>query len=99
MMIILGSSITYLSDLVTIFMIMMPFHKISTPTGATTPVQKVKENSSRVRESIEELLEGFWGYMIGNMIAVFFVLCQILGKMQHGQIRYMQIINFSYFVW
>ena len=49
--------------------------------------------------TIEELLEGFWGYMIGNMIAVFFVLCQILGKMQHGQIRYMQIINFSYFVW
>ena len=47
----------------------------------------------------EQLLEGFWGYMIGNMIAVFFVLCQILGKMQHGQIRYMQIINFSYFVW
>ena len=49
--------------------------------------------------TLEELLEGFWGYMIGNMIAVFFVLCQILGKMQHGQIRYMQIINFSYFVW
>ena len=48
---------------------------------------------------IEELLEEFWGYMIGNMEAVFFVLCQILGKMQHGQIRYMQIINFSYFVW
>ena len=23
--------------------------------------------------SIEELLEGFWGYMIGNMLAVFFV--------------------------
>ena len=49
--------------------------------------------------TLEELLEGFLGYMIGNMIAVFFVLCQILGKMQHGQIRYMQIINFSYFAW
>ena len=48
---------------------------------------------------IEELLEGFWCYMIGNMIAVFFVLCQILGKLQHWQIRYMKIINFSYFVW
>ena len=53
----------------------------------------------RALESMEQLLEGFWGYMIGNMIAVFFVLCQILGKMQHGHIRYMQIINFSYFVW
>ena len=53
----------------------------------------------KVVETREELLEGFWGYMIGNMIAVFFVLCQILGKLQHGQIRYMQIINFSYFVW
>ena len=51
------------------------------------------------KKILEELLEGFLGYMIGNMIAVFFVLCQILGKMQHGQIRYMQIINFSYFVW
>ena len=47
----------------------------------------------------EELLEGFGGYMKGNMIAGFFVLFQILGKMQHGQIRYMQIINFGYFVW
>ena len=45
-MIILGSSYICLSDLVTIFMIMMPFHKISTPTGATAPVQKVKEISS-----------------------------------------------------
>merc|ERR1712168_1054111 len=51
------------------------------------------------QEPMEQLLEGFWGYMIGNMIAVFFVLCQIFGKMQQGQIRYMQIINFSYFVW
>ena len=38
------------------------------------------------------------GYMMGNMIAGSFVLCQILRKMPHGQIRYMKIINFSYFV-
>ena len=36
---------------------------------------------------MEELLEGFWGYMIGNMIAIFFVLCQLLGKMQQVQIK------------
>ena len=48
---------------------------------------------------MEELLQGIWGGVIGDMIAVFFVLCQILGEMQHGQIRYMQMINFSYFVW
>ena len=28
----------------------------------------------RSRFKIEEMLKGFWGYMIGNMIAVFFVL-------------------------
>ena len=33
--------------------------------------------------------------MIGNMKAGFFILCQILGKLQHGQIRYMQIINLA----
>ena len=33
----------------------------------------------------EELLEGFWGYMIGNMMAVFFVLCQIWGNRIMGK--------------
>ena len=65
----------------------------------STLVNEANADPSRGDDILEELLEGFWGYMIGNMIAVFFVLCQILGKLQHGQIRCMQIINFSYFVW
>ena len=71
-------------------------------TQATFTLTQETVKRRVIRESslgIEELLEGFWGYMIGNMIAVFFVLCQILGEMQHGQIRFMQIINSSYFVW
>ena len=48
---------------------------------------------------MEELLQGFWGGVIGDMIAVFFVLCHFLGKMQHRQIRDIQIINFGLFVW
>ena len=59
---------------------------------------KISFKGNYAKITMEQLLEGFWGYMKGNMITVFFVLCQILGKMQHGQIRYMQIINYSYFV-
>ena len=29
---------------------------------------------------MEELLQGFWGGVIGDMIAVIFVLCHFLGK-------------------
>ena len=48
---------------------------------------------------MEELLQGFWGGVIGDMIAVFFVLCHFLGKKQHRQIRDKQIFNFSLFAW
>ena len=48
---------------------------------------------------MEELLQGFWGGVIGDMIAVFFVLCHFLGKKQHRQIRDKQITNFSLFAW
>ena len=34
---------------------------------------------------MEQLLQGNWGGVIGDMIAVFFVLCHFFGKMQHGQ--------------
>ena len=33
----------------------------------------------------EELLEGFWGHMIGKTTAVFFVLCQIWGNCSMGK--------------
>ena len=46
---------------------------------------------------MEQLLQGNWGGVISDMIAVFFVLCHFLGKMQHGQIRDIQMINFSFF--
>ena len=32
---------------------------------------------------MEELLQGFWGGVIGDMIAVIFVLCHFLGKKNH----------------
>ena len=31
---------------------------------------------------MEELLQGFWGGVIGDMIAIFFVLCHFLGKIR-----------------
>ena len=49
---------------------------------------------------MEELLQGFWGGLIGDMKAVFFfVLCLFLGKKQHRQIRDIQITNFNLFAW
>ena len=53
----------------------------------------------RVNHFLEELLQGIWGGVIGDMIAVFFVLCHFLGKMQLRQIRDIQIVNFSLFAW
>ena len=47
--------------------------------------------------SKEELLEGFWGDGIGDMIAGFFILCHFSGKMQQWQIRYLLTVNFSPF--
>ena len=46
---------------------------------------------------MEELLQGFWGGVIGDMIAVIFVLCHFLGKKHHRQFRNIQIINFTLF--
>ena len=48
---------------------------------------------------MEELLQGFLGGVIGDMIAVFFVLCNFLGKKQHRQIRDVQITTFNLFAW
>ena len=61
MMIILGCSSIYLSDFIKIFMIMMPFHKISTPTGKTVPVEKVKEISSFLAEPLSQVINVIHG--------------------------------------
>ena len=46
---------------------------------------------------IEKLLQGFLSDNIGDMLDGIFVLCHFLGKMQHKQIRDIQIINSRWF--
>ena len=48
---------------------------------------------------MEELLQGILGGVIGDVIAVFFVLCHFFGKKHYRQIRDIQITNFSLFAW